>query len=150
MGSVGKAVALSPQSAPGPLCHLPHGALQEAGLGWGGGRGVGLADSQSPASSLLPSLLLRFALPSKPAPPRPERGSEAFVSRTKMLAADSTGFTLPPGMGDTALSALGGTSEPGLAWEEETPGSQRPSPLSEEVVECFRRGWPPMSFLVQL
>lgn len=32
-------------------------------------------------------------------------------------------------MGDIALSALGGASEPGLAWEEETPGAQGPSPL---------------------
>lgn len=67
-----------------------------------------------------------------------------------MLAADSTGFTLPLGMGDIALSALGGASEPGLAWEEETPGAQGPSPLSKEVVECFRSRWPPVSFLVQL
>lgn len=70
VGSVGRAVALSPQSAPGPLCHLLHDA-RAGGLawGWGGGQRVGLADGQSPASSLLPRLLLRFALPSKPAPP---------------------------------------------------------------------------------
>ena len=53
-----------------------------------------------------------------------------------MLAADSTGFTLPPGMGDIALSALGGTSEPGLAWEENAWCTRVLSPLrggGEEV-----------------
>lgn len=36
--SVGRAVALSPQSAPGPLCHLLHDA-RAGGLAWGWGGG---------------------------------------------------------------------------------------------------------------
>ena len=56
VGSVGRAVALSPQGAPGPLCHLPRG-FHAGGLAWGG---VGPADGRSPATQM------RLLTPSSP------------------------------------------------------------------------------------
>lgn len=53
VGSVGRAVALSPQGAPGPLCHVA--SVQEAGMG-----GVGPADGRSPATQM------RLLAPSSP------------------------------------------------------------------------------------